>query len=125
MKASGHMVSPRFEVLKNKLSRRDPLANHHHFTSKKLHHSPSSLAFVTLSAIIAMAIMLGIQFVTVAIWPNCTPGTPCKDKKGQLEIFADIIDQREHPRPDRTPFLAIRALAFRTPTPLLGILYTT
>ena len=95
MKSSGHLVSPHFEVLQRRLSSRDPLANHHHFTSKKLHHQFSSLTFVTQSAIIAMGIMMVIQFVAVALWPGCTPGTPCKDKKSQLEIFSDIIDQRE------------------------------
>ena len=96
MKSSGNLVSPHFEQLRSKLSDRDPLHNHHHFTSKKLHHQSSSLAFVTQSAIIALGIMVGIQFVAVALWPNCTPGTPCKDKKGQIEIFSDIINQREH-----------------------------
>ena len=61
--------------------------NHHKFTNR-LHHESTSLGFVIQSAMTAMLIIVLVQLLAVYLWPMCTPGVPCKDKRSQLEVCA-------------------------------------
>jgi hypothetical protein len=89
-------TSPNVRKEITKLGKNNPLRNKIHFSGGS-HHDISVLSFVSINVVIAMLIMVGIQFIAVAIWPKCTPGVPCKYRRSQLETFSDIVDERVPP----------------------------
>ena len=89
-------ITTSFHTLKSKMGKRDPLHNIKHFYAGH-HLHQSLLTFVSLHIMIAVCILLGIQYIAIALWPDCDPGVPCKDRKSQREMFADIIHARVPP----------------------------
>ena len=55
---------------------------------------PSELRFVLFCVWATLGIMVIVQLCANAFWAECEPGVPCKWKKSQNEVFADVMYTR-------------------------------
>ena len=92
-----------------KLVKRVPLRVHPWGTMKSARYSTrqkweeydfagwNSMRLLFFAIFINLLMMGAIQLLANYIWPECTPGVPCKYKKSQLEIFANVVQTRLPP----------------------------